>query len=251
MKPYFILAGLLSFACVARGIDVVPAVPAETSAADAEFHDPFATESAPSQSRIKVSDPLEPVNRVFYRFNDKLYCWVLRPVAKGYRTVAPTPVRNGIGRMFDNVKFPVRFVNNLLQARFSGAGIETARFVVNTTVGVAGFFDPAAHWKLKAHPADFDKTLAIYRLPSGIYLNWPVFGPSSVRGTFGLAGDTLLNPCWYINNLWVSGGVAGVDRVNATSLNLENYDTFRKGSLDPYVALRSAYFENRADALKK
>ena len=138
-----------------------------------------------------------------------------------------------------------------MQARFSGAGIETARFVVNTTVGVAGFFDPAAHWKLKAHPADFDKTLAIYRLPSGIYLNWPVFGPSSVRGTFGLAGDTLLNPCWYINNLWVSGGVAGVDRVNATSLNLENYDTFRKGSLDPYVALRSAYFENRADALKK
>lgn len=251
MKTRLTLACLLSLACVVSGAEPLPNEAIESAASAAEFHDPFATESTSSEPQIKVSDPLEPMNRVFYHFNDKLYTWILKPVAKGYRTVTPTPVREGIGRVFDNVKFPVRLVNNVLEARLSRAGIETARFVVNTTVGIGGFFDPATHWNLKAQPADFDKTLAIYHLPTGIYLNWPVFGPSSVRGTVGLAGDTVLNPCWYIDNPWISGGVSALERVNSTSLHLQDYETFKTGTLDPYVALRSAYFENRASAIKK
>jgi len=218
---------------------------------EGEFHDPFATEEAPTQPQVKISDPLEPVNRAFFQFNDKLYSWVLRPISKGYRYVAPEPARQCIDRFFTNVKFPVRVVNNLLQGHFSGAGIETGRFVVNSTVGVAGFFDPAARWNLKPQPSNFDRTLAFYRLPTGIYLNWPVFGPSSVRGTVGLAGDAMLNPGMYIDPEWIGAAASGLERVNGTSLHLEEYDALMNGTLDPYVAMRSAYFEHRQSAPKE
>lgn len=221
---------------------------------DGEFHDPFATEGgAGSKSEAPpVKDPLERMNRVFFHFNDKLYSWVLRPVSKGYRTVAPRPVRESVDRFFTNLKYPIRGVNNLLEGRFSGAGIETARFVVNTTVGIGGLFDPASHWKLKAQPADFDKTLAIYRVPTGCYLNLPVIGPTSPRGVVGLAGDTVLNPMFYLDSdWWVGPAIGGAHMINTTSLHLEEYDSLRSGTLDPYVAMRSAYFEHRRNAAKR
>ncbi|MEI6562398.1 MAG: VacJ family lipoprotein [Verrucomicrobiota bacterium] len=236
---------LLLCTCAAFGQEA-PAPAAE----EKEFHDPFATEDTAAQP--KISDPLERMNRVFYRFNDTLYCWVLRPVSKGYRTVAPKPVRESFERFFDNVKFPIRLVNNMLEGRIKGAGIETTRFVVNTTVGVGGLFDPATRWSLKAQPADFDQTLAVYRIPTGIYLHWPFLGPSSLRGTVGSAGDIALNPSWYFAiPPAVTWGAVGLDKVNTTSLHSEEYDALKEATLDPYVALRSAYFERRADAVKQ
>ena len=200
----------------------------------------------------KVSDPLERMNRAFFRFNDTLYRWVLRPVSKGYRTVTPKPARASVERLFDNVKFPIRLVNNVLEGRLKSAGIETTRFVVNTTVGVAGLFDPATRWSLKAQPADFDQTLAVYRIPPGIYLHWPILGPSSVRGTVGTAGDIALNPSWYFDiPRAVTLGAEGLEKINMTSLHSEEYDALKEATLDPYVALRSAYFERRADAAKR
>ena len=192
------------------------------------------------------------MNRTFFHFNNWLYRRVLRPVASGYRTVAPTPFRICVDRLFINLKYPVRVVNNVLEARFKGAGIETVRFVVNSTVGVAGLFDPATRWNLKAHPADFDQTLAVYRIPNGMYLNWPVLGPSSVRGTVGLAGDEALNPLWYVNvPLAVTVGAGGVKAINVTSLHIEDYDDFMRATLDPYAAARSAYFESHGNALER
>jgi len=234
---------LLSCAAFAKESAPPPVAP------EAEFRDPFASDSGPAKS--KVSDPLEPVNRTFFHFNNWLYRRVLRPVSKGYRTVAPRPVRVCVDRLFTNLKYPVRVVNNVLEARFKGAGIETARFVVNSTVGVAGLFDPATRWKLQAQPADLDQTLAIYRLPNGIYLNWPVLGPSSVRGTVGLAGDSALNPLWYANvPLAVTAGATGLKTVNATSLHIEEYDDLMSATLDPYAAMRSAYFESHSPVKK-
>ena len=236
---------LLLCTCAAFGQEAAPAPAAE----EKEFHDPFATEDTAAQP--KISDPLERMNRAFFRFNDTLYCWVLRPVSKGYRTVAPKPVRESFERLFDNVKFPIRLVNNMLEGRLKGAGIETTRFVVNTTVGVGGLFDPATHWSLKAQPADFDQTLALYRIPTGIYLHWPFLGPSSLRGTVGSAGDIALNPSWYFAiPRAVTWGAEGLDKVNTTSLHSEEYDALKEATLDPYVALRSAYFERRTDAVK-
>lgn len=249
MKPSLLC--LLALACVPSLAFAQP----KPSLADGEFHDPFAIESEAASSQpapAPVSDPLEPMNRVFFHFNDKLYSWVFKPVAKGYRFIAPKPVRECVDRAFINIKYPIRGVNNLLQGRFSGAGIETARFVVNTTVGVGGLFDPASRWKLKAHPADFDQTLALYRIPTGCYLNLPVLGPSSPRGVVGFGGDMLLNPIFYLETeWWVSPAIATGHIVNTTSLHMEEYDSLRNGTLDPYVALRSAYFENRKHAAKK
>ncbi len=217
-----------------------------------EFSDPFADENTNKSADKKIADPLEPMNRAFFNFNDKLYYWVLKPVAKGYNHVAPQPIRVGINRFFNHVKYPVRLVNNLLQLKFKKAGMETARFVVNSTIGLAGFLDPAgSELKLDVQTADFDQTLGFYRLPPGIYIHWPIFGPCSVRGTFGAAGDVLLTPWTYIGGVEVSLGVRPYETINSTSLKLGEYEDFKKGALDPYVSLRSAYFENRKSVVRK
>ena len=247
MKPTFFIISILLLACsgYAKGSD-----PSARKTQETEFRDPFAEENGPSKT--KVSDPLERVNRTFFHFNEHLYRWVLRPVSKGYRTVAPKPFRECVDRLFTNVNYPVRLVNNMLEARLKSAGIETARFVVNSTVGVGGLFDPASRWKLEAQPADFDQTLAIYRIPSGIYLNLPILGPSSVRGTVGMAGDAALNPAWYFNvPIAATVGAEGLKKVNDTSLHIEEYDDLMSATLDPYVALRSAYFESHSNRTKK
>jgi phospholipid-binding lipoprotein MlaA len=228
------------------------AVPDATSDTEAQqFHDPFANESTQAKHQ-KVSDPLESVNRAFFKFNDKLYFWVLKPVAKGYSTVAPEPFRESVRRFFVNARYPVRVVNNLLQAKFKGAGIETARFVVNSTVGIAGLFDPAQdEWELHPHSQDLDLTLGFYRLRPGPYLDWPLFGPSSVRGTVGLIGDSFLTPWNYIDGAPVIYGTRVFDTVNGASLRLGEYEKFKAETFDPYVALRDAYFENRRSLLHR
>lgn len=224
-----------------------------TSSDTGEFHDPFASEDAASEAKpaTAVSDPLEGMNRFFFKFNDKLYTWVLKPLAQGYSFVTPKPARECVDRFFVNLKYPVRGVNNLLEGRFAGAGIETARFVVNTTVGIGGLFDPASHWNLKAHPASFDQTLAVYRIPAGIYLNLPILGPSSPRGVVGTTGDMFLNPAFYVDPDWIGYAAGGTDRVNFTSLHYPEYDSLKAGTLDPYVAMRSAYLENRRATVEK
>jgi len=234
---------MLLLSCAVFANESAPIIAAQ----EREFHDPFASDSGSSKS--KVSDPLEPLNRTFFHFNNWLYRRVLRPFSSGYRTVAPKPVRVCVDRFFINLKFPVRVVNNVLEARFKGAGIETARFVVNSTVGVAGLFDPATHWKLKEQSADFDQTLTVYRIPNGIYLNWPVLGPSTVRGTVGMAGDSALNPLWYVDvPLAVTAGATGLKVVNTTSLHIDEYNDLMSATLDPYAAERSAYLEIHGNA---
>jgi phospholipid-binding lipoprotein MlaA len=156
-----------------------------------------------------------------------------------------------VSRFFANVKYPVHFVNNLLQAKFKAAGIETGRFVVNSTVGVGGLFDPAKSWKIDAHPANFDQTLGLYGLGPGIYFDWPVFGPSSTRGSAGLAADGMLSPWFYIGGVGVVYGIPAYRELNSASLGLGEYESFKKATLDPYVAMRSAYYESRAGAVEK
>jgi phospholipid-binding lipoprotein MlaA len=131
------------------------------------------------------------------------------------------------------------------------AGVETGRFVVNSTVGIGGLFDPAKRWKIEAHPADFDQTLGFYGVGTGIYFDWPVFGPSSARGTAGLAADGMLSPWFYIGGVGVVYGIPAYRELNGASLSLGEYESFKKATLDPYVAMRSAYYESRTEAVKK
>ena len=232
------------------GQDSPPAV-RPVSEEERPFRDPFASEGQRPKAEPKIKDPLQPLNRAFFHFNDKLYLWVVKPAGKGYSKVVPRQARACVSRFFGNVKYPIYLVNNLLQGKFKAAGIETGRFVVNSTVGVGGLFDPAKRWKIEAHPANFDQTLGFYGLGPGIYFDWPLLGPSSTRGTAGLGADGMLSPWFYIGGVGVVYGVPAYSELNRASFGLGEYESFKKATLDPYVAMRSAYYENRAEAVEK
>jgi phospholipid-binding lipoprotein MlaA len=191
-----------------------------------------------------LPDPLEPVNRAFFVFNDRLYFWVLKPVAKGYSFVVPETARVGISNFFRNLFFPIRFVNCLLQGKLEGASEELGSFLLNSIGGMAGFVDIAGAAGARKHDEDLGQSLAVFGFGPGFYINWPFLGPSTLRGTFGYAGDTFLSPLWYLDwGPWTA--VTSVDMVNRTSLNIGDYESLKKAALDPYEALKDAYYQNR------
>ena len=198
-----------------------------------------------------VPDPLEPLNRAFFEFNDKLYFWVLKPVATGYKTVVPEEARVCVRNFFNNLAFPVRFVNNLLQGKFFGALEETCGFLVNSTLGLGGFADIATAVDIKRHDEDLGQTLAVHGAGPAFYINWPFLGPSTLRDTIGTAGDMFLDPLTYLGNYWYAPGFRGLNVVNETSLKIGDYESLKKAALDPYVALRDAYYQNRLSKIKE
>jgi ABC-type transporter lipoprotein component MlaA/pimeloyl-ACP methyl ester carboxylesterase len=145
-----------------------------------------------------VPDPIEPFNRVMWGFNKGLMTDVIKPTSKVYRFVVVKPVRTGIGHFGKNLTYPGRLINNLLQGKWRGARDESYRFVCNTTVGVAGFFDPATKWKIPKSDADFGQTFGQWGWKPECFLMLPIFGPSNERDTLGLAADTAANPLLYI-----------------------------------------------------
>lgn len=211
-----------------------------------------AADVVPLSVPIAVSDPLEPVNRAFYHFNDKLYFWVLKPVSQGYGWALPLPARRGVKNFFSNITTPVRLVNCALQAEFGGAWVELERFVINTTVGVAGFGDPARNrWNIEKQDEDLGQTLGSYGVGPWIYINWPILGPSNVRDTVGYVGDLFLDPINYVvPNYAYSVGIRAYETVNSTSLRANDYEDFKNSAIDPYVAMRDAYYQYRRDAIK-
>ena len=194
-----------------------------------------------------VKDPLEPMNRVFFEFNDKLYFWVFKPVSKGYAAILPVDIRRCLGNFFTNLAAPIKFVNNLLQGEVEDAGIVLTRFVLNSTAGVFGLGDPAYRdFNIKPREADFGQTLGKWGIKPGIYLCLPGLGPSTLRDTAGFFGDVYLHPYPYISRDWVKDlAYIGVDKVNTLSLSPSVYDELKRVSLDPYVASRQAYYEYR------
>lgn len=199
-----------------------------------------------------IADPLEPVNRVVFQFNDKLYFWVIKPTAQGYKFVTPKIARRGVKNFFTNLAMPIRAVNCLLQADLKRTGIELGRFGVNTTVGVLGFGDPATGWGLKRQREDFGQTLGNLGLGPGIYIVWPVFGPSSVRGTARLVGDALLYPItYYPPSSAARIGLRVYDRVNRVSLRIGDYESIKEDSLDPYVAFRNGFHQHREHMVRR
>ena len=201
-----------------------------------------------------IADPIEPVNRAFFYFNDKLYFWVLKPVATGYKVIVPEDGRVGVRNFFSNFTTPIRLVNCLLQARFKGAGNETLRFVINTTFGLGGVLDTAKkEFKIEKQEADFGQTLGVWGMGPAFYINWPILGPSTLRETVGYVGDTLLDVRTYLPSefLIVNASAWVLDKVNETSLTLGEYETLKKAALDPYIAVREAYYQYRQNKIKK
>lgn len=216
--------------------------------AQAERDDAFSGEDVPPT----ISDPLEPLNRVFFHFNDKLYFWILKPAARGYKAVTPEKVRVGIRNFFYNLGFPVRFVNCLLQAKGDAAANELVRFFTNSTVGLFGLLDVATHkLELKKNDEDLGQTLGVYGLGPSFYINWPVLGPSSLRDTLGGIGDAFLDPVNGIDRSKYRASVQAYKAVNETSLSIGVYEDLKKAAIDPYVALRDAFFQRRQSMIKE
>ncbi len=198
-------------------------------------------------------DPFEPMNRVFFEFNDKLYYWVLNPLSNAYTAVLPHDIRWLVGNFVNNIAAPIRFVNNLLQWKISEAGVVLSRFLINSTIGVYGLTDPALiEFGLEPKLEDFGQTLGVWGVGEGIYLCWPILGPSNIRDSFGFAADVYSHPLvYFVDDNWVSTGYYALDRVNLLSLNPEVYEDLKKYSLDPYVSMRQIYLDYRRDEINR
>lgn len=205
------------------------------------------------QDAEAVADPLEPLNRVMFQVNDRLYLWVLDPVARGYAATVPEPWRESFDQAFYNVAMPVRLVNNLLQGRPVNAAREAGSFVINTVFGFAGLLEPAKSIEiLTPQPPDTDAglTLGTWGLGHGFYLVLPVLGPSSLRDTVGRAGDVYLDPLDYVSPWELALGLRVEEKLNAMSLRLGQYEDMKESALDPYTAFKDGYIQYRQRALE-
>jgi phospholipid-binding lipoprotein MlaA len=224
---------------------VVPATPNIPAISDNTDLDYIGDEDV--RGKAGIADPLEPFNRAMFRFNDKLYFWVLKPVAQGYGTIVPKPVRTGVKNFFSNIASPIRIVNCALQANFAGAARELGRFAVNTIWGIGGFLDLASDNALKLTKQDEDlgQTLGVYGFGQGFYIHWPIFGPSSPRDTVGMIGDLFLHPVTYLSDSGIATGLRTYEKVNAVSLSIGDYESLKDAAVDPYVSFRDAYVQYR------
>ena len=241
MRFFFCL--VISFSCILRG-----AVTAE----DLSEFDNFESDIQENLNAAHVPDPLEPFNRGMFWVNDKLYFYALKPIALGYGKIIPQTARRCVGDFFGNLQFPLRFVNNVLQCKWRGAGVETTRFVVNTTVGILGLFDPAENkWQWVSTDEDFGQTFAHYGLGPGFALYLPLFGPSNLRDAIGKIPAYFIDPVTYVDPWYARQGLKVFDTVNITSLTIGTYESLKKQGMDPYRFIQEAYQQNRLKKIQE
>ena len=184
-----------------------------------------------------------------YKVNSGLDHAILRPVARGYVKVTPTPVRKGVTNFFSNLGYTKTIGNDVFQGQFRDFGSDVARLVVNTTVGIGGVFDPASRWGLDKHTRDFGQTLGKWGLPTGTYLMLPLLGPSDVRDAFGLIPDRFMSVEGYISDPIIQASLIVGDKVNSRG-NLLPLDHVIDTAYDPYALLRSFWFQKRDHMVK-
>jgi phospholipid-binding lipoprotein MlaA len=254
MKNKNILVLLLFLAFPMHGLcsDAVPA-DADTANDTAVVEDNFLLFD--EGDIVEVYDPLEPVNRAVFWFNDKVYFIALKPLARGWR-YAPEPLRISIKNFFDNLQAPVRFVNAGLQGKFGAAGTELTRFATNTTLGIGGLFDPSKeHFGQLPQDEDTGQTLGHYGVGPGPYLVLPFMGPSNLRDGVGRFADTYLDLAWYMwghhkqddNHDYLGARIA--DTINWTALDKDTYEGVKRDALDPYLFMRDAFAQYRRNKI--
>jgi phospholipid-binding lipoprotein MlaA len=254
MKKLLILLLVLAYppsgACLDPGSDAVEGIKADAAAGtqqDEEEMFPFDEE----EEQYSVSDPLEPVNRGIFWFNDKLYFYLVKPVARGYRWAVPEPWRVAVQNVFSNLASPVRIINAGLQGKFRDAGNELTRFFVNTTIGIGGLFDTARdHFDIRKHDEDTGQTFGYYGIGPGFYLVLPILGPSDVRDAIGTFADARMNLVYYLFEGWTYYEVKAYEKVNDLSIDKDTYESIKKEALDPYLFVRDAYMQYRENKVK-
>jgi len=245
-----------------------PAPPSPPETPSDEPLDPFARAD---EGAGEEYDPWEPMNANIFEFNLKLDRFVLKPVAKGYNFVMPDLVQVGVSNIFSNLRFAPRFLNNVFQGKVKGAGIEVGRFLINSTAGLAGFFDLARKVNLVTPEEDFGQTLGFYGVKPGPYLVLPFLPPFTVRDFVGFVGDVFLNPInWLVAPIIEVNNVPSViarhhrltasliqtgsrvgEVINERSRNLEKFQGVEEATLDLYTAVRNAYLQKRAQAIRE
>ena len=199
-----------------------------------------------------IADPLEPFNRLVFHFNDKLYFWIMKPLAKGYAAVVPEGARLSVRNVFNNIATPVRVVNNLLQLKIGPAGNELMRFGINSTAGMLGLYDVAkTEMGIRGNDEDFGQTLGVWGLGPVIFINWPFLGPSTLRDSVGYGGDYFLDPLNYVKPSLDSIAIKAGDGINRTSLSIGEYEDIKKDALDPYTAVRDIYYQYRKSRIDR
>ena len=194
-------------------------------------------------------DPYEDFNRQMFAFNEGLDQAVIEPIARGYEAVTNEPVREGVGNFTSNLNEPLTFVNHVLQGQLPDAGATLGRFVINTTVGVAGIFDPASSMGMQRTKEDFGQTLGTWGVDSGPFLVLPVIGPTNPRDLTGMGADIALNPLNYPefeSDDEIRLGIAAVGGINARAGAIEAIDELRN-QVDPYTTVRRLYGRTRAE----
>ncbi|MBI4610039.1 MAG: VacJ family lipoprotein [Candidatus Rokubacteria bacterium] len=205
---------------------------------------------------IEEYDPWEPFNEAMFTFNRKLDQFVVKPVAKAWDKILPDRVQRSLKDAVDNLGMPRRFVNKLFQLRLEAAGLELARFLVNSTFGIGGLFDVAKPLGIEKKDADTGQTFGVYGVGPGPYLNLPFLPPLTVRDGIGLAIDGALDPFNYV--IFPTAALLAIpaaDRINDRAFNLELFETVEETVLDLYSAVRNAYLQRRdrviRDAVKE
>lgn len=199
-------------------------------------------------------DPLEPMNRKLYAFNNALDTYGLKPIAQGYAYVVPRTVRNHIGDVLSNMHTPVVFINDILEAKSRRAGDSLVRFVVNSTIGLGGIFDVASGWGYQPHEADFGITLALWGVGSGPFLYLPVLGPSDPRDAAGFGVGIVSDPFFWVGQGAVVTALnyskTAIGIVNLRAELLKPIDEVKRMALDPYATFRSLYRQHREAAIQ-
>ena len=215
-----------------------------------------------SSKKEDIFDPLSGYNRLMTTFNDQVMTNVLTPISKGYAFVTPETMRIGINNFFENIMFPVRFSNNLLQLKFKNANEELGRFLINTLWGLGGFMDLATdELNMKAHKEDFGQTLGFYGVGDGFHIVLPFLGPSNLRDSIGIVTDSYVSPLstsgdayaeYKIPNNFIEQiSINTFDSVNKTSLTPGQYESLKKDALDLYPFLRDIYTQARKKQIEE
>ena len=203
-----------------------------------------------NQEAATADDPLEPMNRYFFDLNERLDRHAALPAATFYTDTIPSPARQGVHNFLDNLGGPVNMVSDLLEAQFTNAGNAAARFVVNSTIGVAGIFDVASDWGLPARSRDFGETLGTYGVPQGPYLVLPLRGPTAVRDISGDYIDGFFSPLYYWHVQYTGKQYVGlvkstIGSVDNRSRNIVTYRDIERASVDFYATMRDLYRQRR------
>ena len=208
--------------------------------------------AAPVDDLDDIYDPWEAFNEKMFDFNVKLDRYVLKPAARVWRVVIPEPFQVMISNGFDNLRFAPRFVNNVLQGKFGGAGREMSRFLINSTAGIGGLFDPAKdYWGIRPSSEDFGQTLGVWGAGPGPYLVLPVLAPTTVRDGIGMGVDLFLDPFGYYVGFFPARFAMKLgDTVNDRALNYDLFQGVEETTIDLYSSVRHFYLKRREQQIK-